>query len=319
MNLFTLIPLQIRNTLPMVNNFCKFRFRKQIQKTMKIFPVILLLLAFSQSCNSQTMKSQPEKIVACKEDSLLVSKYLNEFALDQQKQTGELIIEIGKAMLGTPYVAQTLENGKDEKLVVNLREVDCTTFDETCLALATTIKAGKSDFESYAHQLENIRYRNGILNGYLSRLHYFTDWLYDNKQKEIISSLSSDFQTPFKKPINFMSTHSDSYPVLKENPELIAKIAEQEKLISQQQTYFLPKENIEANEKQLIDGDLVAITTSISGLDIAHVGFVIWVDGRVHLMHASSALEKVVISDQSLADYLAGKKSFTGIMVARPN
>ncbi|PTN08599.1 N-acetylmuramoyl-L-alanine amidase-like domain-containing protein [Mangrovibacterium marinum] len=286
---------------------------------MKILAVILILIAFAQACNSQTTTVQPEKPIACKDDSLLVSRFLNEFAQERQQPTGKLIVEIGKAMLGTPYVAQTLETGMDEKLVVNLRELDCTTFDETCLALATTIKAGKTDFESYARQLEKIRYRHGLREGYLSRLHYFTDWLYDNEQKGLIASLSPDFQTAFEKTINFMSTHAESYPVLKEHPELITKIANQERLISQRTSYFLPKADIQANEKQLKDGDLVAITTSIAGLDIAHVGFVIWVDGRVHLLHASSALEKVVISDRPLADYLPGKKSFTGIMIARPN
>jgi len=286
---------------------------------MKFFPIIILLVLLGQACNSQTPQLRSNELIACKDDSLLVSKYLSEFAPESQKSTGELIVGIGKALMGTPYVTQTLETGKDEKLVVNLRELDCTTFDETCLALATTIKAGKTDFASYARQLEKIRYRNGERNGYLSRLHYFSDWLYDNEQKKIISPLSPDFQTSFEKTINFMSTHSDSYPVLKENPELIGQIAAHEKKISQRNMYFLPKAKIQPNEKELHNGDIVAITTSIGGLDIAHVGFVIWVDGRVHLLHASSALEKVVISDQPLADYLAGKKSFTGIMIARPN
>jgi hypothetical protein len=286
---------------------------------MKVFPITILILLITQLCSSQTPKIQAENLISCQADSLLVSGYLQQFAGDRQLPTGELLLKTGKAFIGTPYIAQTLETGKDEKLVVNLREVDCTTFDETCLALATTIKAGKTDFGSYARQLEKIRYRNGKRNGYLSRLHYFSDWLYDNGQKGFVTPLATDFQTPYQKTINFMSTHPDSYPVLKENTELVAKLAEQERVISQRKMYFLPKQEIQANEKQLKDGDIVAITTGIGGLDIAHVGLAIWVDGRVHLLHASSALAKVVISDQPLADYLAGKKSFTGIMIARPN
>ncbi|WP_163708636.1 N-acetylmuramoyl-L-alanine amidase-like domain-containing protein [Mangrovibacterium lignilyticum] len=287
---------------------------------MKIFPLIILVFAFTQACNSQntTKKELPIDLVACKADSILLQEKMVEFATDNHLPTGELVFKIGKSFLGSPYVSHTLETGKDEKLVVNLRELDCTTFDETCLALALTIKAGKTDFGSYAGQLEQVRYRNGIRNGYLSRLHYFSDWLYNNSEKGLVSPLDKSFQSSFNKNINFMSTHPASYPVLKSNPELVAQIAKQEKTISSREFYFLPKENLKVNEKQLQDGDFVGITTSIAGLDIAHVGLVIWVDGRVHLLHASSALEKVVISDQPLADYLAAKKSFTGIMIARP-
>jgi hypothetical protein len=41
-------------------------------------------------------------------------------------------------------------------------------------------------------------------------------------------------------------------------------------------------------------------------------------DGRIHLLHASSANGKVEISELPLADYLKKIKSNTGIMVARP-
>lgn len=283
--------------------------------------MLLLSIIWMNACHSQSGKTVIAKneIVACHDDSIRVTQLLTQLAPDRNLPTGDIIIKIGEQLMGLPYVGHTLESGVDEKLVVNLRELDCTTFDETCLALAETIKDGGTSFANFAAQLEKVRYRDGARKGYLSRLHYFSDWLYNNTQKGLISPLDSSFQTPWQKDINFMSTHPDSYEVLKANPALVGELAGHEKEISQRKLYFLPKTEIPANESNFKNGDLVAITTSIAGLDIVHVGFVIWVDGRVHLMHASSALEKVVISDEPLADYLAAKKSFTGIMIARPN
>lgn len=286
---------------------------------IKLACIILFLFVINIACNSQPGNQSKSDLIACREDTVLVEQKLEQFAPDSKLSTGELLVKIGNSFQGTPYVSHTLETGEDEKLVVNLRELDCTTFDETVLALTLTLKSGKNDFDTYAKQLEQIRYRNGQREGYLSRLHYFTDWLHNNEKKGTIIPLDSSFQAPWQKTINFMSTHSNSYEVLNNNPELVPQIARQESAISKRKMYFIPKEELQANEKQLQNGDIVGITTSIAGLDIAHVGFVIWVNDRVHLLHASSALEKVVISDEPLSDYLAGKKSFTGIMVARPN
>ena len=292
---------------------------------MKIFPLIVLILLLTQASFGQhdgvefeRLERNGRVLLEAPEDSLLVETELKEFYDAKDRRSGELLVRIGKSFLGTPYVAHTLESGKDEQLVVNLRELDCTTFDETCLALMLTVKSGATDFAAYKKQLEKVRYRNGVRDGYLSRLHYFSDWLYNNAEKGLVSPLDNSFQTKVEKTINFMSTHPESYPVLKEHPELVPQIAKQEELISERTRYFIPKEKLQANEKQLKNGDIVGLTTSIAGLDIAHVGMVVWVDGRVHLLHASSALEKVVISDVPLDDYLAAKKTFTGIMVVRP-
>mgnify|MGYP000087343528 CR=1 FL=1 len=79
-----------------------------------------------------------------------------------------------------------MDGTDEETLVVHLDKVDCTTLVETVLALSLTDKYGKSDFESYKKALRCIRYRNGKQAGYVSRLHYFSDWIKDNEQKGIV-------------------------------------------------------------------------------------------------------------------------------------
>lgn len=58
--------------------------------------------------------------------------------------------------------------------------------------------------------------------------------------------------------------------------------------------------------------------TSIRGLDVAHTGFAIWIDGRLHLMHAPLVGTDVEISRRPLAERIRGIGGQDGIMVAHP-
>lgn len=76
---------------------------------------------------------------------------------------------------------------------------------------------------------------------------------------------------------------------------------------------------IAENEHLIKSGDIIALATSINGLDITHTGIATREkDGRIHLLHASTGSMEVEVSKLPLADYLKGIKSNTGIMVARP-
>jgi hypothetical protein len=229
------------------------------------------------------------------------------------------MIKIGTFLEETPYVAYTLEKDSLEKLVINLRELDCTTFAENCLAISRTIRSGNHSFERFTAELENLRYRNGKLIDYPSRLHYFSDWIFNNEKKKLIADVSKEIaQTLYLNKVDFMSTHPDSYPQLKNNPGFVSEFKKQEEEISSRITFYIPKEKIAKVEDKLMDGDIVGITTNIKGLDISHVGLLVRKAGRIHLMHASSRAKKVIISDNTLEEYLAASKSATGIMVARP-
>ena len=283
---------------------------------MKLFTLFLLLSLVVRTgfCGNKISESG----IINSRDSVTLTNIIGRFSGERNKPTGELVAAIGKAFLGTPYVAHTLENGKDENLVVNLGELDCTTFAENCLALALTIKSGHPEVSEFTGNLERIRYRNGKRDGYLSRLHYFSDWIDNNEQKGLVIQPANDFGSPFNVKVSFMSAHPDSYEVLKKNPELVPLMADMEKAVSDRKYYFLKKEDIERKEDQLQEGDIAGIATSVPGLDITHVGILVRKDGRIHLMHASSSLGKVVISDVPLSEMLMNKKSYTGIMIARP-
>ncbi|MDP3912463.1 MAG: DUF1460 domain-containing protein [Bacteroidota bacterium] len=281
-----------------------------------LFFVLLLILLIGQ--NISCAQSSKTDWIMLPEDKQIAEEKLKLFSIKSDLSISELITEIGLSFLGTPYVVASLENGLDEKLVINLRELDCTTFVENCLALARTVKLGKTDFESFVAELEKIRYRDGIRNQYPSRLHYFSEWIQNNHEKGIISENPNLNGEKSGKTINYMSTHPAQYPVLKEHPELISPIAAQEKELRTAGFMFFPKENLPNLYKYLQHGDIIALTSSIEGVDINHVGIAIKKSDGFYLLHAPLSGKKVLVSDGHLSDFLKPASKNNGIMIARP-
>jgi hypothetical protein len=253
---------------------------------------------------------------------------------------GERIAVIGKLFLGKPYIDKSLEVGNDEdEIVCNLEGFDCVTFFESVWGLARLANKHLSDTSmltfAYGIELRTTRYRGyppsdyetrkGFTRrGFQSRLHYTCDYFYENTKRglleEMIHSIGGSDAKLEKKPINFMTTHPNLYKQLANDPAMVAKMDSIEKMINARGGfYYIPKEDVEDNEKGIMTGDLIGITTSIPGIDCSHTGIAIREkDGRVHFMHASSSMHKVIISPMPLADYLAGNSKQTGIMIYRP-
>jgi hypothetical protein len=237
----------------------------------------------------------------------------------RSKPIGEVIVKIGESFIGTDYKAHTLETDEAENLVVNLTGLDCTTFLEDVLAFARLIKKDSTTFDSYQKELTYIRYRNGIINNYTSRLHYFSDWIFENNKKNIIQDITKNLGgIPVKFHINFMSSHPSLYKQLKETPSFIPVIQTQEDSISTRIYFFIPKDKVKTVEGKLRDGDLIAFTTSVKGLDIGHVGIAVkGKDGTMHLLHAPQPDTKVQITKDKLFDYIINLNKDTGIIVLR--
>jgi hypothetical protein len=243
-----------------------------------------------------------------------------KFAADKNLENepiGDVLASIGKSFIGTPYAEHTLEREGDETLVINLSSLDCTTFIENSLAIARCIKEKKTTFENFKKELLTIRYRDGIINLYPSRLHYFSDWIFDNEKKGIIKNKSAGIGgRQIKFNVDFMSTHPNYYLELKEHPDFIPIIVNQEKEISKREYEFISKENVAGLEKKIQNGDVIAITSGVNGLDINHVGIAVRMDdGRIHLLHEPNIGSKVQITGATLSDYLLKIKKDTGIIV----
>jgi hypothetical protein len=231
---------------------------------------------------------------------------------------GDLVTEMGRSFLGRPYEANTLEEQGDEHLVVNLREFDCVTLCETSLALARAVKLHADSIRGYCAQLQLIRYRSGIINGYASRLHYFSEWIADNERKKVLRDITVELGgRRDRQPLNFMSWHREAYPRLATDGDFAAVVAT-EKRLSTARRFFLPKEKLEGVLGRIENGDIIAITTSIGGLDVSHTGIAVRNGGTTRLLHAPNVGQQVQISRGSLSEYLRAHENQTGVIVARP-
>jgi hypothetical protein len=237
----------------------------------------------------------------------------------KDKPISDVVVEIGESFIGTDYLAHALEADGDEQLVVNLTGFDCTTFVESSLALSRCAKKGTTTFESFMKELQFIRYRDGVINGYTSRLHYFSDWITNNIAKGVIEDETMQMcGKPIKFHLDYMSSHPDSYKQLEENPDLIPIIKIQEEEISSREYCFIPKDEFESKEKFINSGDIIAVTTTVEGLDIGHVGIAVRMeDGRIQLLHAPSPNTKVHMTEATLQDYLMKYKRHSGVIVLR--
>ena len=252
-------------------------------------------------------------------DSIRVEKWLKEAASLPKDSCRTL--HFAKQMLGVPYVAGTLDGNEEEQLVVRTDALDCTTFVETVLAFCIADKRGERDFEGFKKALTDVRYRDGILNGYTSRLHYFSDWIRNNEQMGFVKECTSETACAQPKELwlDFMTTHVDSYLPMKKDASLVKEMAAQEKNWEGTVVSYIPKEKLDlsSDELKIKDGDVLALVTNIKGLDIVHVGFAFWREGKLHLLHASSSAKKVIEDPKTQYESSKNTKAHIGLRAIR--
>lgn len=280
----------------------------------KLIILLSMFTAMHMSMSAQTVYLPEDSLICSSKFQVSVNKGLAVLPLN------DVIAEVGKTFLGVDYVAHSLETSGDEQLVLNLRGVDCTTFLENALVLSRCIKMNRISWEDYKAELTKVRYRDGIIDHYPSRLHYFSDWIFNNSGKGIVKDVTKEIGgTPVRFNVNIMSRNPDKYKQLDGNGEYLKKILSQEKEISARDYYYIPKSQIKDIESKIGNGYLIAITTNIEGADIAHVGIAVKMkDGRIHFMHAPLAGAKVQITEKPIDEYLAKNSKQTGIVVLKP-
>lgn len=247
-------------------------------------------------------------------DTIRITEILIELEGMNAETPEALVTAAAEKFLGTPYVAGTLEH-EPEQLTVNTEELDCTTFVETALALALTVEGHRTSWRDYINTLEQLRYRNGRVNGYASRLHYISDWIVDNMHRGNLTEVTERVGHADSKikTLDFMSSHREQYPALADSANYAGIKNVEVGFRSHKYPYIKPS-NI--GSTQLREGDVIALTTNMNGLDVTHLGIIKMVSGKPHLLHASSRGGKVMVDPLSLEDYLRRNRT-QGIRVIR--
>lgn len=235
----------------------------------------------------------------------------------QARPTGEIMQAIAKQFLGTVYQADLLDQSKQETLVVSLQKFDCMLFVETVLALARGIKVKDYSYQTFVNHLQDERYQNGQINGYCSRLHYFSQWLFDNEKRGTVKTISPELGgIPLHKTLNFMSKHWQSYPRMHEQANYKC-IVENEAKLDKVTLNYIPLTQIHRVYAQLQSGDIIAIATNTPGLDVTHTGLVYrYPSGGVGLIHASPRGDVKISPD--LETFVGRVRESVGVIVARP-
>lgn len=290
-----------------------------------IFSLILFfslwpLSAMDSHSTTGTFAGSNNGIIATRADSLVFDEIMHQLvrSLVPSEGVGRRMVAAGTAFLGTPYVASTLEAEGDERLTVNMHGVDCTTFVEYVAAISITSMRRAYSFDAFARELTSLRYRGGVIDGYASRLHYFTNWLKDNERKGYLTLISDRVgNAPMDTLVNFMTSNPQHYRQLNDDPSYLESIAAIEKSMAGYKMRYITKDNIEEVASYIQDGDIIAFVTTIEGLDVSHTGLAIHQNDRLHLLHASTRSMEVEITDKPLSEYLEGSNNVSGILVAR--
>ena len=265
---------------------------------------------------SVALSASAQEVVCSAMDSL---DFERRIAIIQELPTdnkSDLLIEVGKTFLNTPYVAHTLDKNQEEELVINFLGLDCTTFLENAITFTLMRCKEQNSLEDFAAQLTEIRYRKGVRDGYASRLHYFTEWIADNEEKGILEDVTQRLGGEMADASRtFMSSHRESYPMLA-NEAHYQEILEAEAQLKASPYYVIPHSSLRTLESRLKDGDILAFATKIDGLDVTHTALVIKQENRVHMLHASSS-GQVEISKLPMLEYIKGIKHSSGLIVAR--
>lgn len=304
-------------------------FRKFPHFLIKILPLSIMLIfntveTFSQRSAPPVKKKAPA--VPTHQDI-----FNEKMALPKPLSMAEGVVAFGLTFKGNAYPKSRIDTTKradgtvklqpisKEVLVVNLKIFDCVTFVESMIALAETRRSKTPNFDVFKQKIAHIRYRNGEID-YAARLHYFSDWIHENEKRGILKNITAEIGGEIcDKPVFYMSLKKDTLYGNMADPTTFNRMKKVEDDITKRTKYFIPKNKVAEIESKIKNGDIIAITNRLEGMDMAHTGIAFWQNDRLYMLHSSSQFRQVLITDVPLVDYLARNKGQTGIMVARLN
>ena len=279
---------------------------------------LLISAIFALSLNGYAFTIESTRF-HCPNDTTEINTMLRECKSAGLSTPNQYMGYFADKLIGTPYVAHTLEGDK-EYLTINIDELDCTTFVETLIALTRSASENMPSWYTYASNLEKIRYHDGTLNGYASRLHYISAWITENTARGYLTEVTASIPRAESqiKSLYYMSAHRDQYKSLS-NDSIYNEIKNTESGYNMHRFPYINKNNLIKKDviESLQDGDIVCLTTKIEGLDVTHLGIIRMKGKKPHLLHASSLKKKVTVDKYDLYEMIRTDRSCTGIRVLR--
>ena len=275
--------------------------------------LLMLALLLPLACQGQPKRADVD-YVTTPEDRAVAERVLADLKAHPDEGAGAQMVRAAKDLLGQPYVAGTLEELPEEKLCIYLTRTDCILFVETCLGLVRAARQG-GNFETFASELLQSRYRDGVCTRYEDRLHYTTEWARQGEKRGTVENVSGSLGgVALNHPVHYMSKHPDAYARMTD----VDAIAAIEDRINAEASTYIPKSALKKALGGIRSGDIIFFNTRTDGLDISHCAIALAEDGKpVRFIHASTGAMKVIVESKTLEEYVMGRKSATGIEVYR--
>lgn len=231
---------------------------------------------------------------------------------------GQIVLNAARLAVGRPYAPQ-VELPGIEVVDNNVNVFQCVSLVEGALAMARCAWQDERTAGCFRKEIARLRYRHGAMDGFGSRLHYFEDWLDDNASRGSLAVLTDKYSKhTLLRRTAYMSNHLPLFPGMQDANER-KRIEHTEARLSHKPVPIVLRSDLARASEHLVDGDIVAIATRRPDILVHHVGFVDRDSrGVVHLLHASSALGRVVRTHDALLDYVKRKPEREGVLIARP-
>lgn len=298
---------------PIIPNRIRDRIRdRSPTRTRRLFPALTLQFAESQlQLHREVSPEEKASFLRVMEDAIAGQWHDRPF--------GEIVQLVAEQFIGTPYAGGLLDKSMTEKLTITLDAFDCVLFVETVLAIARGVAIQDHSYPAFADRLREQRYRNGQLDDYCSRLHYFSDWIDDNQRRGIVRNITRDLGgATLPKKLDFMTRNWRSYPQLASDANYECMVERENFLNDEVALFYIPQHQIHQVYDRLQPGDIIATATDIKGLDVTHTGLVYrHSDGGIGFIHASPIGEVVIARD--LQSYVEAVDGQIGIILARPS
>lgn len=214
----------------------------------------------------------------------------------------------------------------EERLVVMLDRVDCTTVMENALALALCYYNGRATPEDLKDYYRRMHYQNGIVS-YATRNHYFT-WIMQSAISEgFVERIGPDEPAfPFTGLVDMRPSYMTTNRHLFQDLGLADDEAFRAIMLREQQGVrftYIPRELLDMPQQSELgvirDGDLLAVVCDqhswARGLEIKHLLMAKWQQGCLSFYHVGDHGKG--LSPVDAFTYMKDKFTMTGVAVYR--
>ncbi|MGL4631730.1 MAG: N-acetylmuramoyl-L-alanine amidase-like domain-containing protein, partial [Leadbetterella sp.] len=152
----------------------------------------------------------------------------------------------------------------------------------------------------------------------VSRHHYFAEWARNAEKLGYATDITKTKGELLPKTLNFMSRNRKYYEAFKTDTWVWSQVQKMEEGLKDIKIMHIPRSQFIVNQKLIQTGDILAFTSTVDGLDVNHEGIAYWEGDKLKLLNASSEKKKVIISSETILEYLNRVHKHAGVMILRP-